>query len=383
MSLGRSLRTWVSDPPLSDRLLWRGLLNPGARELGDPALEASAFGAVYTLGGLNALQSLRNGDALVNEELQMVLVGVTALAVGAICLLGYRRLPRWFFQLTALAGIGLVSLAADAAATGATAVFAPFYAFVGMLALLFFRLPAAIGTAILAAAAYGVLLYERDTPFALQLLLSSIAMLSALGVLILVIRTRTSRVAGELSADALTDPLTELANRRGFDRRFDLEVERSRRDGSSLALVICDLDHFKRVNDELGHDAGDEVLRRVATAIAAKTRDADLAARIGGEEFGVLLPGTGPERATLAAERVRHAIAEAFAAEGPELTASCGIASGQGAAADPVELFRAADEALYRAKRAGRDCTALSTGDGVRIVGGGSTLGRLRQSLGS
>jgi diguanylate cyclase (GGDEF)-like protein len=229
-----------------------------------------------------------------------------------------------------------------------------------MLSMLFFRpLPAVLHSS-LALAAYAFLLYGRDTAFATQLLLSSLGMLVALGALIAVVRTRTTRVAGELSIDAYIDPLTGIPNRPSFDERFSLEIERAHRHQGPPALVICDLDHFKRVNDRLGHEGGDEVLVRAARAIAEATRAVDLAARIGGEEFGLILPGTEPEAAAVAAERLRECMLGEFADQQTPVTASCGVASTIGPEADQRELFDAADRALCSAKCAGRNCTAIS-----------------------
>lgn len=359
------------------------MLQPRALDRKDTALAASAFGALYGVGGLVAMLALALNDAAIVDRALMAGVGAASLLFGLVCLVGYRRLPQAFFHFAAVAGVAIVTLAATASERGAEAVYAPFFAFVAMLAMLFFRLGPAIAGNLLALGAYAGLLYARDTPFATHLLLSSIAMLASLGLLIFVVRTRNSRIAGELSSDAYTDVLTRAPNRRSFEQRLELELERADRQGTPLSLVICDLDHFKRVNDEHGHDAGDVMLRRAAETIERTTRTVDLAARIGGEEFGLVLPDAAPEDAVTVAERVRHAIADEFDREGPAMTISCGIASASGADADRGLLFSAADRALYGAKRAGRNCTAIASGEEINIVAGGSPIGRLRQSLSS
>jgi diguanylate cyclase (GGDEF)-like protein len=322
-------------------------------------------------------------DAAITDPAELAAASAAAILIGLVCLIGYRRLPRRFFHLAAAAGIAIVTFAGFASEPGSEAVYAPFYGFIAMLTMLFFRPVPAVLQSALALAAYAFLLYERDAAFATHLLLSSLGMLAALGVLIAVVRTRTTRVAGELSVDAYVDPLTGIPNRRSFDERFALEIERARRRQGPLALVICDLDHFKRVNDRLGHEGGDEVLARAAGTIAEATRAVDLAARIGGEEFGVILPGADPHAAAVAAERLREHVMAEFAGHEPPVAASSGVASTIGAEADQRELFDAADRALYSAKRAGRNCTAIATAEGIRIVGGGSAIGRLRQSLGA
>jgi diguanylate cyclase (GGDEF)-like protein len=123
-------------------------------------------------------------------------------------------------------------------------------------------------------------------------------------------------------------------------------------------LVVLDVDHFKRVNDTYGHQAGDEVLRHVGEALGHVGRDTDLVARYGGEEFAVILPDTGLAEAVNVAERLRAAVA-AFPGLVP-VTASAGVAVLPGNANEAAELVQAADEALYEAKRSGRDRTCKS-----------------------
>jgi two-component system cell cycle response regulator len=123
---------------------------------------------------------------------------------------------------------------------------------------------------------------------------------------------------------------------------------------------MIDIDHFKRLNDEHGHQAGDEVLRNVAAALSCECRDFDTAARYGGEEFAVVLPGSGPDEARVIAERLRQAVAAAPAAV--PITASAGVATYPAHAGDADTLVRAADDALYESKRSGRDRTTVSAG---------------------
>jgi len=140
-----------------------------------------------------------------------------------------------------------------------------------------------------------------------------------------------------------TDPLTGVANRRAWDRALTAAVESDRQ----ITIALVDLDHFKRINDAEGHQAGDELLRQCAIAWSAMLRNEDLLARYGGEEFGVLLPGISTELALTIAERLRTATPE-------KVTASIGIATRYGGE-QVSELIRRADSALYDAKRAGRN----------------------------
>jgi diguanylate cyclase (GGDEF)-like protein len=163
-----------------------------------------------------------------------------------------------------------------------------------------------------------------------------------------------------LSAEARVDKLTGVLNRRGFDERVEVELEHSRREGGSVAVVSFDLDHFKRVNDDWGHDAGDRVLARLGSVLQGQSRGTDVVARLGGEEFAALLPGSGLDGARDYAERVR---AEFSAGRDrgldlPRLTVSAGVVAAVAPEHSEV-LLHAADSALYAAKRAGRDRTCV------------------------
>ncbi len=156
-----------------------------------------------------------------------------------------------------------------------------------------------------------------------------------------------------------TDALTGLHNRYYFDRRIEHEVERARRYGSPLAVVMIDIDHFKRVNDGHGHPFGDLVLRGVAQALKRVLRNVDSLARYGGEEFVAVLPETPRSEALAVAERLRQAVeAERFESGGQRVpvTISLGVASGPPPVVEnPHEILKLADEALYRAKESGRN----------------------------
>ena len=160
-----------------------------------------------------------------------------------------------------------------------------------------------------------------------------------------------------LQCEARQDALTGLGNRRAFDVALADRVAEARAIGTALAVVAFDLDHFKSINDRYRHAAGDSVLRETARVLRAQCRASDLAARIGGEEFVLLLPGADRDAACAVAERVRAEVAaRAFEGLAPDVrvTLSAGVAvdTGHGSAED---LLRAADAALYRAKDEGRD----------------------------
>jgi diguanylate cyclase (GGDEF)-like protein len=170
-----------------------------------------------------------------------------------------------------------------------------------------------------------------------------------------------------LRIEATHDALTDLLNRRAIMELLDREVERAHREQLDLSVVMLDLDHFKMVNDQLGHSAGDEVLRDSAALLRRLLRSYDAIGRYGGEEFIVVLPGCDLETAQFVAERLRAALAAhtvAFDELSIPVTASFGAAALQ-MRQDSCELVRRADSAMYRAKKRGRNCVACDGADGV------------------
>jgi diguanylate cyclase (GGDEF)-like protein len=162
----------------------------------------------------------------------------------------------------------------------------------------------------------------------------------------------------------VTDDLTGLKNRRAFEERLAFEFSMARRKRRDLTVVLIDADDFKRVNDRLGHSAGDSVLQQVARVLQATVRLTDLATRFGGEEFAVLLPENDERSGLLWCARLKKALADAPWEHWP-VTVSMGAAGLTAACADGSHLVAMADQALYRAKRMGKD----------RFVGAGELSG--------
>lgn len=171
---------------------------------------------------------------------------------------------------------------------------------------------------------------------------------------------RNHEQAVELS---VTDPLTGLKNRRFFEQVLEQELRRCRRYKRCCGLILADIDFFKKVNDTYGHDAGDEVLKQIARLLKDHLRDMDVVARIGGEEFAVLLPETPPNSLSAVISRILTQVRGAKTplpsskgkAEEARVTLSLGVSNYKGGPATPQQLFRLADQSLYRAKRTGRD----------------------------
>jgi diguanylate cyclase (GGDEF)-like protein len=172
------------------------------------------------------------------------------------------------------------------------------------------------------------------------------------------------RLQRGLREQTIRDPLTGLFNRRYMEETLALEVARASRSGGALSLVMCDVDHFKRYNDEFGHDAGDAVLQAVSAEMRKRFRDGDVICRFGGEEFTIIAPGTTADILAGRVDLVRQAISELAVHQGGRtlgaVTMSFGIASwDESMERDGSTLITAADAALYRAKRDGRNRVAV------------------------
>lgn len=166
-----------------------------------------------------------------------------------------------------------------------------------------------------------------------------------------------------LEHETHTDPLTGVYNRRFMEQRLREEVSKARRYHFKLAVLLLDLDHFKRVNDELGHQAGDQVLTEIGNLVNRELRDSDILARYGGEEFLVIVPNTAPTAAAALAERLRNSIeSHTFLTDFDKsrkleirITVSIGVASFGDSSNDEESLVQVADKNLYRAKHGGRN----------------------------
>lgn len=173
-----------------------------------------------------------------------------------------------------------------------------------------------------------------------------------------VFASRAELQRSQLEAIALRDPLTGAGNRRGLEAELEIAMASSARSGTPLGLVVFDLDFFKLVNDDFGHEAGDEVLVRVSELVRASTRKDDRFFRLGGEEFGLLCPGANPDALWNIAEKLRICVEREVQCRGRGITISLGAAilrPGESAG----DWLARADAAMYRAKRSGRNRTVI------------------------
>ncbi len=167
-----------------------------------------------------------------------------------------------------------------------------------------------------------------------------------------------STLQSELRSQAIKDPLTDLFNRRYLDETFDRELARAARENYPVCVIMLDIDHFKKVNDTYGHEAGDFILKALAKTLSARNRRGDFVCRFGGEEFVVVMPNMAVDAAYRRAEELRTALNSLYVPYGRfnlTITISMGIASYPANGEDRESVLRAADHAMYAAKRAGRD----------------------------
>ena len=200
--------------------------------------------------------------------------------------------------------------------------------------------------------ALGVLVVEQGQRFGSRIDRRAIAVIDQL-CSHAALALRNTWLLEEVQWMAETDPLTGLANRRTFQSVLESEISRASRGRQDLTLIMLDLDHFKSLNDNWGHQVGDQVLRSVGARLADACRDFDTAARYGGEEFAIVLPGCSSEQSLAAAERFRKLVSEIRSVV--PISASAGVATFPHDAGSSDDLIKSADEALYLSKNTGRD----------------------------
>jgi len=322
-----------------------------------------AAGATLTLAGL---LTLPHPEANVTGILATV--GVAYGAALAI-LLGRHRIAPAAYPWIVTAATVLITLGMQFRDMP-TAAHALFYLWVILYCGYFLSRRATLTQLTLALAGYAVVL--RSSSHAPQHSpeewLLTVGALVVACVLILTLRRHVDRTVGGLADAARTDPLTGLLNRRGFEEAFELELERARRGGGKLSVVIGDLDHFKHVNDRFGHHVGDRALARTSEILFEEKRRIDTVARLGGEEFALLVPDTADRRSFMLAERLRLALREEFVDDPVKVTVSFGVASFPEHGTTRQELLGAADDALYAAKELGRDRTVIYSKEVVGVL---------------
>ncbi len=322
-------------------------------DLPDELVRSRALGGLFLCGGLLALGAFALPRPAGMDTTAILLLGAIAAAVGLLVVAAPRLFrPALFAPIVAL---GTLLISAGVYFTHETSsVAALLYVWSAFDAAYFLTRRQAIAQVVFIGLAYGValaLVPGADRAARWLLLVGTVVAASALVGLL---RARMARLVERLSDASRTDPLTGLLNRRGFAEVMELEMARARRGGRPLSLLIADLDHFKRLNDRVGHAEGDAALRRFASVARSCCRRVDVLGRLGGEEFALLLPDADAQRAFLVAERLRREFADSTPGTG-RTTVSIGVASISATHRDPQALMEAGDQALYAAKALGRD----------------------------
>jgi diguanylate cyclase (GGDEF)-like protein len=269
------------------------------------------------------------------------------------------RLPRRVIMLNGPIGVALVSYALATTAVTASDS-AVLFALPVLWQCLFFGRRGAGAILFLVATGEALALHALGRYGYPERWVDVMVSTTAIAVVVTALEERNERLLATVSMEARMDPLTGLLNRRGFDERAAAELTPALREAQSFALVIFDIDHFKLVNDQWGHDVGDRVLRHVGKLLREQARDVDILARFGGEEFVVLLPDTDIDGAQAFADRVRESLVRRTGGL-PSVRLSAGIRDGE-PTSEIVSLLAEADLALYEAKRAGRDRTTVFAG---------------------
>src|SRR3954468_5970263 len=300
----------------------------------------------FALGGVMSLV------AAPGNPVHFGVVATVCWSVAALLLATYDAMPHWSFPVLTALGTGLLLWTVHAGAGSALAC-SSLLVLPATYAMFFLRKVAAVAIAALASGGY-VAAALAGPASGSHVVVAGVGIAAAAGLVGLQ-RANANRLIWRLSDAAVTDALTGLMNRRGFQELIETELERARRSGQPLSLIIGDLDHFKALNDRFGHGAGDRALEQLALILDTAKRRIDTAARIGGEEFAVVLPDSDHHAAYILAERMRREVRETFMYEPYELTISLGVATFPLHGGDAEALVASADDALYAAKALGRD----------------------------
>jgi diguanylate cyclase (GGDEF)-like protein len=354
-------------PPLRERLGLAAAPEQPAAAVAearpDTGLMARSLMYLFAIGGAVTLLSLLVSGPQA-EVPRIALTAGCAFGVALLLLISYDRTPGWAFD--ALLACGTVLIEWTVWASGdSTSSYAMLFFWNAIYAFYFlpqWRAGIQLGVIVLAYAAVLALNRDGSTTTVIHWAITNGALIVA-GALIGIQRAHTRRVVRRLADDARRDTLTGLLNRRGFEELFENELERARRTDGQLSVIVADLDRFKWLNDQFGHPAGDAALQRVAQIFETAKRRIDTVARIGGEEFAVVVPSSDHHAAYILAERMRREVRETFAGEPHTLTVSLGIATFGPHGVSSEALILGADEALYAAKRLGRDRTVVYSED--------------------
>ncbi len=320
---------------------------------------AQILAGLFAAGATLALLTAALPHPGSSSTLGLLLTVGASYLLAAVLFWRAHTIPGWTLPLVLGAGSTLIAgVAYFSAGSPSPVVF--FFLWSALYASYFFSTSGTAIQVIYIGVAYGALLAARPPESgAGAWWLVGMGTLLVAAILIRSMRERVEVLIERLYDAARTDPLTKLSNRRGFRELLDLELERARRGHSQVTLVVGNVDHFKEVNDRSGHHVGDDALQRLAALLTREKRQIDGLARVGGEEFALVLPDTERHDAFVIAERLREAVREEFAADAVPITLSFGVAGHPEDGETAGSLLRAADAALFAAKANGRDRSVL------------------------
>jgi diguanylate cyclase (GGDEF)-like protein/putative nucleotidyltransferase with HDIG domain len=345
-----------------------------------PAIAARAQAYLFASAGLVGALAVALPHPHRFNEAGMLGVQISSIAAAGLLFAWGDRAPGWVLTAGPFLAAELTSVVLVFTGSS-TSAFLLFYLWVAFYAFYFLSRREAVSLALLTMLSYtavvvgfratGAVPTDTDANEDIPALVLMAGTLGVAGVFIVLLRERVGRLIRQLSDAASIDPLTGLLNRRGFHRAIEAEVAESARSGKPFSLLVGDCDFFRHMNDRLGHHAGDETLVAVGWMLEEERRRVDVAARIAGEQFALILPDTDHQAAFVIAERLRTRIAAAFAAQPVSLTMSFGAATYPVDALSDEALLRAADDALYAAKAGGRDRTVLYSTEIAGILAAG------------
>jgi two-component system, cell cycle response regulator len=336
--------------------------------LTDARVAATFLGAAFCFGTLAGLVALAVAQPEGSDATGLLATNLVGLTCGVALLALRARVTPAGISAALVAGSAMVGLALCFSENRA-GVYELFYVWIALEAAFFLPLRAAAVPLAAVTVSAAVALALEAPPGAGALWATTVVTAVLTALIVGAFKVYVERLVQRFADAASTDPLTELWNRRGFQEVLDTELARAQRDDRPLSLLIIDLDHFKAVNDRLGHPGGDAVLRSFGQQVRRLTRGVDVSARLGGEEFAILLPDAAKHDAFLVAERLRRAAKAAFVDTPAPLTVSIGVACHPDDGDDPDELMRAGDEALYAAKQLGRDRSVIYNPEVIAGIG--------------
>lgn len=309
------------------------------------------------------------------DERGLIAVQAFAAIAGIVLYFGATRIPPWVIRFNPPLSIVSTSLVIYFS-HDVTSAFALFYLWPAVYAFYFFARFEAICTLAFSALNYAAVIVimggpeQGNSAGAEYHLVLTVGTLAVVGGSLIGLRQRVTTLIARIADAARTDPLTGLRSRRGLHEDLAGELERARLGDRKVSLILADLDHFKRVNEQVGQEAGDRILRRVAALIQQLKRSLDVPARTGGEEFALLLPEMDKDGAYMVAERLLRRVRETFSDERAPLTISIGVVGYPEDATAADELLGLADEALHAAKTLGRDRAVVYSREVTSIIGG-------------